>query len=167
MLPDILPMRPYFREMVWGGRGLQEHYRKRLPAGKCIGESWEVSAYTGMESAVCQGDFTGWSLRRLVEAHGRELLGSHVFERYGGEFPLLIKLLDARHDLSIQVHPDDCYAKAHGLGEFGKTEAWYILRSDRGRIVCGLKQGVGKSEFEAAIRDGRVEAAVRFVEVAS
>ena len=165
-LPDILPMTPYLREMIWGGRGLQTHFHKNLPPGKSIGESWEMSAYREMESTVACGPLAGWSLRRLVETCGSDLLGSRVCERYAGEFPLLIKLLDARQDLSVQVHPDDGYGRAQGLGEFGKMEAWYILHSDSGRIACGLEEGVGKADVEAAVSNGRVEDVIRFFDVA-
>ncbi len=162
MLPSVLPLKPYFREMIWGGRRLREQYGKALPPGRNFGESWEVSAYPGMESVVSAGPFTGRSLRVLVETHGRELLGASAFDRYGGEFPLLVKLLDAHQDLSIQVHPDDAYARMKHLGKFGKMEAWYVLQSDSGRIACGLKPGVDKSAFVDAINDDRVSDAVEF-----
>ena len=162
MLPSVLPLKPYFREMIWGGRGLREHFGKALPPGRLYGESWEVSAYPGMESIVAAGPLYGRSLRSLVESHGRELLGEVVFDRYGGEFPLLVKLLDAQQDLSIQVHPDDAYARMKRPGEFGKVEAWYVLRSENGRIACGLKPGVGRSAFVDAIDNNRVSDAVEF-----
>ncbi len=165
MLPALLPMRPYLREMIWGGRGLQRQYNKPLPPGKSIGESWEVSGYPEMESMVAGGPLSGWTLRRLVETHGKELLGDRLHSRYAGEFPLLIKLLDAQQNLSIQVHPDDAYARKQGLGEFGKAEAWYVLHSDNGQIAYGLKDGVGKPEFEAAVRSECVEDAVQFFTV--
>lgn len=164
MLPNVLPLKPYFREMIWGGRRLQEEYDKGLPPGGTYGESWEVSAYPGMESIVAAGPIAGRSLRDLVESHGRELLGGEVFERYGGEFPLLVKLLDAQQDLSVQVHPDDAYTRMKRLGRFGKMEAWYVLRSDNGRIACGLKAGVDRSEFVDAIDNSRVSDAVEFYE---
>ncbi len=162
MLPALLPMRPYLREMIWGGRGLQLHYNKPLPPGKSIGESWEVSAYPDMESTVAAGPLAGQPLRQLVEIHGHELLGRTVYNRYDGEFPLLVKLLDAQKDLSIQVHPDDAYARMKNIGNFGKMEAWYVLHSDNGQIACGLKDGVDKPAFVEAIRNNRVEDAVQF-----
>ena len=162
MLPNVLPLEPYFREMIWGGRRLREHFGKALPPGRLYGESWEVSAYPGMESVVAAGPLYGRSLRSLVESHGRDLLGEVVFDRYGGEFPLLVKLLDAQQDLSIQVHPDDAYARMKRPGEFGKMEAWYVLRSDSGRIACGLKPGVDRSAFSDAIDNNRVSDAVEF-----
>ncbi len=162
MLPSVLPLKPYFREMIWGGRRLRDQYDKSLPRGRNFGESWEVSAYPGMESVVAAGPLSGRSLRGLVETHGRELLGASAFDRYNGEFPLLVKLLDAHQDLSIQVHPDDGYARMKHLGKFGKMEAWYVLQSDSGRIACGLKPGVDKSAFVDAINDNRVSDAVEF-----
>lgn len=164
-LPAVLPMRPYLREVVWGGRRLGEYYHKELPAGKPIGESLEVSALPGMESAVAGGPLAGWSLGRMMGEFGASLVGAPVWERCGGEFPLLIKLLDPREDLSIQVHPDDQYARAQGLGNWGKMEAWYVLRSEEGRIAHGLKAGVDRRGLEAAITGGRVEEAVEFFPV--
>ncbi len=162
MLPSITPLRPYFREMIWGGRRLGDQYNKALPTGRNIGESWEVSTCPGMESVVASGPFSGRPLRDLVESHGPELLGREVFERYNGEFPLLVKLLDAHQDLSIQVHPDDAYARMKQLGRFGKMEAWYVLRSENGRIACGLKPGVDMAAFTDAVNYNRVSDAVEY-----
>lgn len=161
-LPSLLPMRPYLREMVWGGRRLGEHYHKDLPAGKAIGEALEVSALPGMESAVAEGPLAGWSLSRVLGEFGAQLVGEPAWERYGGDFPLLIKLLDPGDDLSIQVHPDDAYARAQGLGRWGKMEAWYVLRSDAGRVAHGLKPGVGPETLAAALAAGRAEEVIHF-----
>ncbi len=165
MIPDILPMKPYFREAIWGGRGLVERYGKPLPNGCLIGESWEVSAYKNAESVVATGPLAGQTLNALVFQYGAELMGQSVVERFGTEFPLLIKLLDARDDLSIQVHPNDAYARAEGLGIYGKMEAWYVLHSDGGQVAYGLRDGVGKADFEAAICSNRVADMVRFFKV--
>ena len=164
-LPDVLPMRPYFREMIWGGRRLQEFYGKALPAGKAIGESFEVSACAKRESAVAAGPLADWSLQRLVEEYGDELMGPKVWAHCGGIFPLLIKLIDAQADLSVQVHPDDGYAREKGLGACGKMEAWYVLHSEGGRMVHGLKEGVRQQDFVAAIAAGRVEEVLEFCQV--
>ncbi len=164
-LPDLFPLRPTYREMIWGGRGLEQHLNKDLPPERAIGESWEVSACEGMESTVSEGPFSGWDLRSLVAEHGPELLGQPVYERYQGEFPLLIKLLDARDSLSIQVHPNDAYAKDRVLGPFGKMEAWYVIQSEGGRIVYGLQDGVNKVALQRAIQEQRVEELVRTFDV--
>jgi len=165
MLPDILPLKPFFRETVWGGRTLAEHYNKPLPGGLNIGESWEVSAYEAMESVVCAGPFSGQTLLELVKEHAVDLLGKFVVDRYGSEFPLLIKLLDAREDLSVQVHPDDTYARAENLGTFGKMEAWYVLQSENGRVAYGLQDHIDKKTFATAVREDRVNDAIRFFDV--
>jgi len=166
-LPDALPMRPYYRESVWGGTRLAELYHKPLPPGRPIGESFEVSALPGWDSLVASGPLEGRTLGSLVGEFGDELLGQLVGERYGGDFPLLIKLIDAQDDLSIQVHPDDDYARRNQLGRFGKMEAWYVLHSDGGRVALGLKEGVGPRELRRAIEQGGVEEAVDFHPVAS
>ena len=137
-LPDVIPLTPYYREMVWGGRRLAELYGKVLPDDALIGESFELSAYEGRESRTADGR----SLRELVETHRADLVGTAVWERYDGRFPLLIKLLDAQQDLSIQVHPDDEYARRNGLVDSGKMEAWYVLQS--GRRPRGLRAGRGR-----------------------
>jgi len=162
-LPSLLPMRPFLRQMVWGGRQLGEYYHKELPADKPIGESLEVSALPGMESEVAGGVLAGWSLGRVMGEFGEELVGALAWERYGGDFPLLIKLLDPADDLSIQVHPDDQYARAQGLGNWGKMEVWHVLRSAGGRLAHGLKAGVGRAELEAALAAGKVEEVVQFL----
>ena len=166
MLPDILPMNPYFREQIWGGRRLQETLDKDLPPETDIGESWEISAYPGMESTIASGGQAGRSLPELVKTHGADLVGSHVFDRYGDEFPLLIKLIDAQEDLSVQVHPDDAYVRQAKLGAFGKDEAWYVLASESGRTACGLKEGIGRTELESAVRQNLVGDTIRYFDVA-
>ena len=161
-LPDVIPLTPYYREMVWGGRRLAALYGKALPDDALIGESFELSAYEGRASRAADGR----SLRALLKTHRADLVGAAVWERYGGCFPLLVKLLDAQQDLSIQVHPSDEYARRHGLADGGKMEAWYVLQSDGGRVACGLAEGVGRAEFVAAHAANRVAEVVRFYPVA-
>ena len=159
-LPDILPLEPYLLPTVWGGRRLGERFGKDLPPGAPVGESLEVSALPGAESVVRSGPLAGRGLAGLAEEFGEALVGAPVRARYGDEFPLLIKLIDAAEDLSIQVHPDDGYARREGLGAFGKTEAWYVL--DSGRIVLGLRAGVDRRRLEQALAAGRAEEAVSY-----
>ena len=164
-VPDILPLSPYFREMVWGGRRLQTLFGKALPEKVPIGESFELSAYQGRESRVCAGSLEGLGLSDLVRRYGADLLGSAVVERYGQCMPLLVKLLDARQDLSIQVHPDDAYAQANNLQDNGKMEAWLVLHSDGGRVAFGLADGVDQRTFSEALSAGQVEEVIRFFPV--
>lgn len=166
ILPDILPLKPYLREVVWGGRRLGERFDKDLPPGVPIGESYEVSALPGEESVVGTGPLAGCGLGELVTDFGEALVGAAVRARYGDAFPLLIKLIDAQDDLSIQVHPGDGYARDEGLGQFGKTEAWYVLHADNARMALGLHPGTDESALRAALVSGQVEDAVLYRPVA-
>ncbi|MBT3341718.1 MAG: class I mannose-6-phosphate isomerase [Gemmatimonadetes bacterium] len=161
-LPDVLPLRPYLREMIWGGRRLGELYGKPLPDDQRIGESFEVSALPERDSVVASGPLAGRGLAQLLTEYGSQLVGDAVTARYGADFPLLIKLIDAQDDLSIQVHPDDAYAREHQLGVFGKTEAWVILQSEGARIALGLEDGVDQTSLSTAIATGTAEQAVCF-----
>jgi mannose-6-phosphate isomerase len=164
-LPDVLPLQPYLLEIVWGGRRLQT-FGKELPAHVPIGESFEVSALPEQDSVVSSGDLSGLGLREVLSRYGQELVGAAVTAHYGDDFPLLIKLIDAQQDLSIQVHPDDAYARAEDLGRFGKTEAWYVLHSDGAELALGLRQGTDAAELRQALIEGRAKDAVLYQEVA-
>ena len=149
-----LTFHPIFKERIWGGREIGKLYGKKLPAGKIIGESWEISDRPGDESVIANGTFAGKSLRWLMENHARELLGD---AKPAGEnrFPLLIKILDAREKLSLQVHPPA--GKAAELKGEPKTEMWFIADVAPGaELFVGLKRGVTRAEFEQKISDGSV-----------
>ena len=162
ILPDVLGLQPYYRECVWGGQRLRDLYGKPLPGEVNVGEAFEVSALKGQEATVAEGPLAGQNLRILTEEYGPELVGSGVWSRYNGEFPLLVKLIDAHDDLSIQVHPDDDYARANGLGSQGKMEAWFVLRSTGGRAVFGLRDGVEQTELKRVLGTDQVESAVEY-----
>lgn len=160
-LPPILMQAAYRHGSAtpWGGARLKELYNKDTPDPR-TGESLEVSAIRSLPSL----DPEGTPLPRLVERYGKLLTGSEL----KGDFPLLLKLIDARERLSVQVHPDDAYAQKHE-GKLGKTEAWVILHAQPGaRIVYGLKEGTDKAALrEAAMKqDGSVEQLLRFVDAA-
>jgi mannose-6-phosphate isomerase len=145
---------PIFKERIWGGREIEKLYGKKLPSGKVIGESWEISDRPGDESIIANGKFAGKSLRWLMENFSRELLGD---AKPAGEnrFPLLIKILDAREKLSLQVHPPA--SKAAKLKGEPKTEMWFIADAAPGaELFVGLKHGVTRAEFEKKISDGSV-----------
>jgi len=154
MEPYPLKLRSIFKEKIWGGRKLEEVLGKRLPAGR-IGESWEVSDHGEDVSTVKNGPYEGLSLRELRERFGEELLGTL---NGNGRFPLLIKFIDARDRLSIQVHPDDAYALRNESGELGKTEAWYVIWSDPGsELICGLSREISREDFLVKVRSGDIE----------
>lgn len=147
-----LLMTPCFRhgaETPWGGHMLRELFMKDAPED-ITGESLEISALDGHESAVANGEHAGKTLGAMVTLWGEALTGVS-----GGEFPLLLKLLDAQQPLSVQVHPGDAYAQAHD-GKLGKSEAWVILNAEPGaRIVYGLD--TRGEDLRAIVGDGRLE----------
>lgn len=168
-----LKFRPRLVEKMWGGRKLQTVLGKSLPEGKPIGESWELfdfppgvveSSRDWISSEVTNGPLAGRTLHWLVEHHREELLGPVSLSGAHGQFPILIKFLDAREDLSVQVHPDQIYANANPHAHL-KSEAWYVLQADRGsRLLSGLKPGVTRESFKAAIDRGDVDRLIESIE---
>ena len=147
-----LAFHPRFKERVWGGRRLGEFFGKPLPSGTPIGESWEIVDRSGDASVIANGPLAGRDLRWLMEHHAADLLGPNPPER----FPLLAKIIDANQDLSVQVHPPASVAEQ--LGGEPKTETWYVIHASPGaRIYAGLRTGVTRDTFAAAINEGTVE----------
>jgi mannose-6-phosphate isomerase len=141
--------------MVWGGRRLGDQLGKTLPSQDAYGESWEISDHTQHRSIVASGPLSGQSLRQLMERRGSILLGKDK-ARYT-VFPWLVKFLDARDWLSVQVHPDDVSVKRLWPGEGGKTEVWFVLDAEpRSRIYAGLLPGVDEQALRKAVSDGAV-----------
>ncbi|MCS7045222.1 MAG: class I mannose-6-phosphate isomerase [Gemmataceae bacterium] len=157
MVATFGPLRfePYFRPMPWGGRALATLLGKPLPPSGCFGESWEVSDHPRHRSVVACGPGRGTSLRQLMLQHPVELLGEKA--RQLPTFPWLIKFLDCRELLSVQVHPDSAAAAALCPNEGSKTEAWYVLHAETAsRIYAGLRPGIGPSELRTALDEGTV-----------
>lgn len=152
---QIYKFNTILKSVLWGGNKLLEF--KGLPSSQeHIGETWELSAMPGRESVVAEGMETGMTLSQLVRHHGAELVGEDVYRRYGDSFPLLIKFIDARRDLSIQVHPDDKMARQrHGCS--GKNEMWYILQADEHSLIrTGFNRTVSVEEFDRSLADGSI-----------
>ena len=153
---------PICMERVWGGRRLAKLFGKELPPEVPIGETWEISDRPEAVSKITNGPLAGRDLRWLMENHATDLLGDEP--SINGRFPLLVKLIDAMEDLSIQVHPPD--AMAGQLGGEPKTEAWYIAHADPGaRIYAGLKGNTTRETFEANLRDGTLAESVHCLDV--
>ena len=156
-----LLMAPYFRhgsETPWGGSMLRDVFLKDAPDDQ-TGESLEVSALEGRESLVLNGPQAGRTLGSMIRLWGKDLTGE-----IEGAFPLLIKLLDARELLSVQVHPDDAYAAANEGGKLGKTEAWVVLNCEPGaKLAYGVT--AGREELAELARAGRVEEALNWLTV--
>jgi mannose-6-phosphate isomerase len=135
---------PILQERIWGGRSLERLYKKTLPEGVPIGESWEISDRPEAQSVITNGPLQGHTLEWLMQRFERQLLGQAKSLR--GRFPLLVKILDAREKLSLQVHPPPDKAQAFG-GE-AKTEIWYIAEAQPGaELYVGLRRGVDRQEF--------------------
>lgn len=158
-MQELYPLKfqPIYKEKIWGGNKIAKKFaRKNLPAGK-IGESWELSAVEGDESIVTNGFLEGNSLSELVEIYMGDIVGDKVYEKFGSEFPLLIKFIEANDKLSLQVHPNDEVAieRHHS---YGKTEMWYILDSEpEAELVYGFNQQTNREEFEKAIQSHSFE----------
>ena len=147
-----LKFKPIYKSKLWGGHKIAKILNRNEVPEKC-GESWELSAIDGDESEVINGDLAGNTLSELLEIYMDELVGKPTFEKYGNEFPLLIKFIDASDQLSIQVHPDDEIAKERHHA-YGKTEMWYVLQADKdASIITGFNQSVDQERFQKALND--------------
>lgn len=160
---DLLRFRPIYQERVWGGRALESALGRKLPAAAPIGESWEIVDRPEAQSAVMGGVFDGQTLRDVIAKHGAEIMGP----KWPAEkpFPILVKWLDCRERLSLQVHPPA--AVAGELRGEPKTENWYIAHTaPNAHLIVGLKRGVTREQFERAIGDSSVERCVHHFPVA-
>ena len=145
-----LKFRPILKERLWGGTKLKEVFGKPIESD-ITGESWELSTVKGDISVVANGSLEGKSLQDLIDSNAEELLGKSVVERFGKEFPILIKFIDAKQDLSIQLHPNDALAKERH-DSFGKTEMWYIMDADpKAELIVGFNKDVTKEEYAESV----------------
>lgn len=148
----IFRLRPSLKSVVWGGTDILHLKGLDFPEGT-IGESWELSDIPGHRTIVEDGPDHGMSITQLIEKYGEGLLGKRCVEMFGMEMPLLVKIIDARQNLSVQVHPDEALAqRVHG--SHGKTEMWYILKAaPDARIYAGLKEKISRDDFRRSIED--------------
>lgn len=150
-----LRFKPIFRRYVWGGRKLATHLSKPIGDEESCAESWEICDRGTDQSIVAEGALAGWSLAEIVAQYSQELFGRHAPQ---SRFPLLLKFLDARHKLSVQVHPDDARAAQLSPPDLGKTEAWYVVDADPGSMIyAGLKRGFDRPALEREIARGTSE----------
>jgi mannose-6-phosphate isomerase len=169
-----LKFKPRFVEKMWGGRKLESVLGKKLPANQSIGESWELYDFPPgvlegsdqwVSSEVANGPLAGRTLHSIVEEFGRAVYGDVPLVSPHGQFPILIKFLDAKENLSVQVHPDEAYAAQHPEAHL-KSEAWYVVQSDPGaKLFKGLKAGTTREQFEQSIRAGTCEELITAVPV--
>lgn len=159
-----LKFKALLKQTIWGGDKIIpfKHLDDYL---ENVGESWEISGVPGNETVVADGEYAGKKLNELVIEQKDKLVGKANYERFGDEFPLLIKFIDARQDLSIQVHPTDEIAKRQGK-ERGKTEMWYIMDSDKdAKLYSGLKKQITPEQYKAMVEDDTITDALAQYEV--
>ena len=146
-------LKPAGKDYLWGGRRLNDDYAKNIDMTP-LAETWECSTHPDGPSTVSSGEFEGRLLSDVLKEHP-EYIGTHP--QTVGELPILIKLIDAKQDLSVQVHPDDAYAYEHENGQSGKDEMWYVLDAEKdSRLIYGLNRTVTKEELRAGIADGSI-----------
>jgi len=152
-----LKFKPIIKERIWGGTRLISHYNKKSLPGTKVGESWELSAIQSDKSVVSNGFLEGNTIEEIIEVYMGDLVGDSVYEKFGHEFPLLIKLIDAQDYLSIQVHPDDELARIRHNAH-GKTEMWYVIESSPNAIIySGFRKDTNKEEFTRLLKSGNLK----------
>ena len=150
-----LKFKPILKSTIWGGERIIP-YKQLVDTQKQVGESWELSGVKGNESVIVNGKYAGLTLPDLIALEGANLLGVKNYERFGQEFPLLIKFIDARQDWSIQVHPNDKLAWERHQSK-GKTEMWYVVSADEGaHLRSGFAKQVTPAEYEASVNDDTI-----------
>ena len=143
---------PILKKIIWGGSEICP-FKGITPVQEGIGESWELSHVDGNFSVVAEGELAGKSLDELIRTYGKQLVGGQVMERFGTRFPLLIKFIDARDNLSIQVHPNDELAKARH-NSFGKTEMWYVIKAAPGAaLYSGFSKQIDADEYVERVKN--------------
>ena len=152
---EIIKFRPILKQVLWGGNKIIPFKQLNVEMDQ-VGESWEVSGVKDNESIVANGQYEGMKLNDLVALLKGDLVGKENYERFGNEFPLLIKFIDASKQLSIQVHPNDEQAKAKGLKR-GKTEMWYVMESaPDATLLSGLKRAITPEEYKAMVENDTI-----------
>lgn len=155
---------PILKERIWGGTKLKTYLNKSI-SSDITGESWELSTVPNDVSVVNNGALKGKNVNELIELYPNEFLGLEVVKRFGKEFPLLFKFIDAKQDLSIQLHPNDELAKKRH-NSFGKTEMWYVMQADeKARLIVGFKENSTIEEYKKHLEDNTLVSLLNEVEV--
>ncbi len=159
-----LKFHPIFKERLWGGSKLRDVLEKEMH-GEGIGESWELSTVPGEISVVSEGVLKETSLQELIKSYKGDLVGEKVYSEFGEMFPLLIKFIDAKLDLSVQLHPNDELAqKRHD--SFGKTEMWYVMEADEdAKLIVGFNKDTTKEEYEQHLKHNTLSELLNFEQV--
>lgn len=157
-MTELYPIKfePVLKDKIWGGNSLVKNYGKKAGLSRLIGESWELSAIQDNLSVISNGFLAGNNIEEIIEVYMGDIIGEVVFEKYGNEFPLLIKFIEAKQDLSVQVHPGDKIARDRHNAH-GKTEMWYILETEpSSKIYTGFTHPITKEIFNSALSEGKL-----------
>ncbi|MEX1383515.1 type I phosphomannose isomerase catalytic subunit [Lutibacter sp.] len=164
MLNYPIKFQPILKDKIWGGEKLVKKLNKKSNL-KNIGESWEISDVKGDVSVVKNGPLKGKSLKELLETYKGDLLGKNNFANFDTNFPLLIKFIDAKQDLSVQVHPNDALSKQRH-NSFGKTEMWYIMQADEGsRLILGFNKTITADDYVRLLEEKKIMSVLNDVPV--
>ena len=154
---ELYPLKfePLYKYRLWGGDKLKTHLNKTYE-GNSIGESWEISDVKGDENQVLNGALKGKTLKQLIQHFKGDFVGESVFKNFGEDFPLLIKFIDAKTPLSIQVHPSNELAKVRH-NSFGKNEMWYVMQADKdAELIVGFDSEINKNDYQKHIEDNTI-----------
>ncbi|WP_035091175.1 type I phosphomannose isomerase catalytic subunit [Aquimarina macrocephali] len=159
-----LKFNPILKEKIWGGNKLKTILNKST-SNTNVGESWEISTVDKDISIVANGELYGKKLDELIREHKAELLGKKVYQEFGDQFPLLLKFIDAKEDLSVQLHPNDELAKKRH-DSFGKTEMWYVVQADvDAKLIVGFNKNTSKEEYQTYLEEGKITKLLNFEDI--
>ena len=160
-----LKFKPIFKDKIWGGRKIKEQLGLDFGSLPNCGEVWLLSGLWDEQSEVTNGDFVGDEINDLVETFMGDLVGESVFDKYGEQFPLLLKIIDANDWLSVQVHPDDELAEKRGLGN-GKTEMWYVMQADKdAELVMGFNREMTRMDYVKVMKNNTLREVLNYEKV--
>ncbi|HMM11472.1 MAG TPA: mannose-6-phosphate isomerase [Bacteroidales bacterium] len=160
-----LTFKPLFKDKLWGGQKIKQHLGLNTGSLPNCGEAWLLSGVDGNPTIIANGYLAGNELNELCEVFMGDLLGEKVYERFGGQFPILVKVIDSNDWLSIQVHPDDALAQQRGSG-YGKTEMWYAMQADEGaRLICGFNRPMDQPTYLEYLNSGKLPEIMNYEQV--
>ena len=160
-----LKFKPIFKDKIWGGRKIKEQLGLDFGSLPNCGEVWLLSGLWDEQSEVANGDFEGDEINDLVETFMGDLVGESVFDKYGEQFPLLLKIIDANDWLSVQVHPDDELAEKRGIGN-GKTEMWYVMQADKdAELVMGFNREMTRMDYVKVMKSNTLRDVLNYEKV--
>lgn len=161
-MQKVIRFNPIYKERIWGGRKLGDFPGRKIPEGN-IGESWEISDYGNDVSVISNGSLAGKNFRDAYRENTDAILGKSFRNK---SFPLLIKIIDAKEKLSVQVHPDDAYAEKYDPQSAGKKEAWTVLQAEPGsKLVCGFLNATNREEFQSLVEQNKAEEVLQQISV--